>query len=810
MIKKVIKRFRTKMGLMHIVTILTVALMGVSYGTFIYLSDSYKSSNMLISNLLYGIKIEENGTTSKIENNKIIIPGNTRGIFYVTISSINPVNSKYTLAYSSNNTVEVKYSERTNWNPEGTLKGYDETTYNKTVTIVVDNTSNTTSSEITLNAFGGYSYNSYTSIKLDNGYSTITASSSEEAEGTNLLNIVETDTNCKTNTNGVCNYGGDTISNYLQYPESNNVSENLWRVVGSYNLDGTAVTKIISISENNTTIDNVSSELTKMYNSLDDKDRFIYSTNKFNCDGSSCSESNYNNIGLLNKNEYEKLGGYESFLNNYSSFYVLDNGQIKNINESESTGKVMSVIYLKTDARVTGNGTIKDPFIPSGKDINIVAYTLDGQTTTETYENLVNTKKVKDIVCDNNSLAHFNSTDKKIVFDKINVPDFCTVNFSSSNSFPSGSLGEKLLKDNPTISERTDFSVTNVANTTGTIYKTNQTEDGSTVYYYSGNTTNNWVKFGKYTTEVRNCSSSSSSTHTEFKTGSCGIYTGSVVGSAGNDMYWRIIRTNEDGSIRLLYSGTSPDTTNGHIARITFNTGFGETGTAMKYMGYMYGMSTSRTNGYPSNMKVGLESWYKLALLKDYDKYINKSAIYCNDRSVKTNNSQYGAYTRLYLNKTPSYKCGGDGNGGLLESTQAIEDKFSVTAGNKLLTYPIALMTADEVAFAGGTVNKSLTSPYAWYYTNSANESITGVNSWLTMSPSNYSSGASVYLYRVSITSANSGGSIGTLANNQPNASLYTRPVISLKSCVKYSSGTGTPTDPYIVSIDESCSLAEN
>ena len=61
-------------------------------------------------------------------------------------------------------------------------------------------------------------------------------------------------------------------------------------------------------------------------------------------------------------------------------------------------------------------------------------------------------------------------------------------------------LKEAMLRDNPKISERTDFSVTNTANTTGTIYKTNKTEDGSDVYYYSGNTTNNWVKFGKEAT----------------------------------------------------------------------------------------------------------------------------------------------------------------------------------------------------------------------------------------------------------------------------------------------------------------------
>ena len=99
--------------------------------------------------------------------------------------------------------------------------------------------------------------------------------------------------------------------------------------------------------------------------------------------------------------------------------------------------------------------------------------------------------------------------------------------FISEGTEKPQTLYEAILADNPTISTRSSFSSTNVANTTGTIYSTNKTEDGSTVYYYSGNTTNNWVLFGGF--------------------------------------YWRIIRTNEDGSVRLLYCGTSPDTTEGYI-----------------------------------------------------------------------------------------------------------------------------------------------------------------------------------------------------------------------------------------------------
>ena len=338
------------------------------------------------------------------------------------------------------------------------------------------------------------------------------------------------------------------------------------------------------------------------------------------------------------------------------------------------------------------------------------------------------------------------------------------------------SLTAAILRDNPTISSRTDFSVTNVANTTGTIYSTTATEDGSTVYYYSGNTTNNWVYFGGF--------------------------------------YWRIIRTNEDGSVRLLYSGTSPDTTSGYIEKSKFNTGRN----AMKYVGYMYGTSGSlannRTNTNSSTIKQTIDTWYENNLLTNYDKYISKTAIYCNDRSIGSGtyiyseSFYYGAYTRLRTNKTPTYKCGGNTSGGLFESTQAVEDKFSASTsggGNGKLKYPIALMTVDEVAYAGGVYNTNLSSPYAWYYTNSTGSSITGTNQWWTLSPGFW--GAS-YSTEWNVFGSNYSGRLNT--GRYVDYSDAVRPSISLKSCTKWSSGDGTSSNPYQISIDDACSNAVN
>ena len=168
------------------------------------------------------------------------------------------------------------------------------------------------------------------------------------------------------------------------------------------------------------------------------------------------------------------------------------------------------------------------------------------------------------------------------------------------------------------------------------------------------------------------------------------------------------------------------------------------------YVGYMYGttgsLANNRNNTNDSTIKKHIDSWYKDNLLINYDKYISKTAIYCNDRSVGYGNYstsktasgefEYASYTRLSTNKIPSYKCGANIDNGLfLTSNNA--DKFSastVGGGNGQLKYPIALMTVDEVSFAGGKSYTKLSSPYAWYYTNSEGGSITGTKLWWLIS----------------------------------------------------------------------------
>ena len=360
-------------------------------------------------------------------------------------------------------------------------------------------------------------------------------------------------------------------------------------------------------------------------------------------------------------------------------------------------------------------------------------------------------------------------------------------------------LLSQLLADKSTVLTRTDFSKVLTNDNTKTLYTS--TEDSKTVYYFAGNATDNWVKFGKYQNDLiryRGYYSPVSTSYKEYSTmdecTSASSYntncTEHKYANADDDIYWRIIRTNSDGSVRLLYHGTSTTAENAYIGESAFNSSYND----IAYVSYMYGnlgsVVNARENTTNSTIKTIIDNWYKDNLNTNYGKYLSTTAVYCNDRST-SDNAYFGAKTRIYTNKTPSYDC------------TATEDKFTVdtSTGNGKLTYPIALMTADEVSFAGGLWT---TNAPTWYYYNSAGESITGSTLWWTLSPTWYMGGnSSVWKVYGSSNSGKNPGSLDIIIVGNP---LGVRPAISLKSCIKYSTGNGTSETPYeIVETDTGC-----
>ena len=318
-------------------------------------------------------------------------------------------------------------------------------------------------------------------------------------------------------------------------------------------------------------------------------------------------------------------------------------------------------------------------------------------------------------------------------------------------------LYEQILVDNSAIKTRTDFNTTFTETNTGTLYKATESIAGNTpkdVYYFAGDAKNNWVKFANF--------------------------------------YWRIIRTNYDGSIRLLYSGTSPDTTSGYIGKSAFNT----TNNDPMYVGYKYGttgsLENNRLNTNDSTIKTYVDNWYKNNLTA-YTKYISTEAVYCNDRELTSGSTystgssfNYAPYGRLNTNKTPTYNC------------TNIKDAFSGSNSEAKLTYPIGLMTSDEISYAGGKTYTSLPSPYAWYYLNSVGGSITGSTYWWALSPNDWRGS------RSSVWGVGGSDYPGDLDGGSVDGSLAVRPSVSLKSCNLISGGDGSANNPYIVKTDGS------
>ena len=324
-------------------------------------------------------------------------------------------------------------------------------------------------------------------------------------------------------------------------------------------------------------------------------------------------------------------------------------------------------------------------------------------------------------------------------------------------------LNGAILTDNPNINDSRSGGITEplIENTTGTLFSTE--DDYATSYVYAGDVDNNWVSFAGY--------------------------------------YWRIIRINGDGTIRLIYSGDaeSGPVETGEDTQIGISA-FNEQHNDNAYLGYMYGTSGSSTydethaNINNSTIKMVLDNWYESNLIV-YKKYISTEAGFCNDREIFTDTSSwveqdyygilgYGMEPTIYDSRfaignitarevqNPTLKC-----------SQINQDLFTTSESNKgnhALTNPIGLINTDELVLAGGFMGSNNTNYYLY----------TG-NTYWTMYPGVFSGGHAF------IQAVNEGGNM----RGEVASSTYgVRPVINLSADITISSGDGTQSNPYVIS----------
>ena len=361
--------------------------------------------------------------------------------------------------------------------------------------------------------------------------------------------------------------------------------------------------------------------------------------------------------------------------------------------------------------------------------------------------------KVDKIVCDNGATGTWDNKDWGPTITNVTRRSKCNIYFVDVEKINIGNVAVPLDAYNrcPTLNADGTATVTEAESQYGYLCKAKDAYGDS--YYYRGNVTNNYVLFA--------------------------------------DKYWRIVRINGDGTVRVIYDGTSAhangeSSSDRQIGTSAFNSSYKDNA----YVGYMYGKTDASTyaethaNTNDSTIKAYLDNWYKTNILGTVHEQYLADNVFCNDRSISSNkpnkrynNLGYGADTTAY--RWHNFADSSFNNKMMLTCPQK-NDAFTVSdtnKGNGALTYGVGLVTTDEVVLAGGWKSSNL----KFYLYN-------GQSYW-TMSPFEFD--ATFGLGERIVASNGLSETLGNVIHING-----ARPTLNLKSEV-LSRGIGTVSDPY-------------
>ena len=184
-------------------------------------------------------------------------------------------------------------------------------------------------------------------------------------------------------------------------------------------------------------------------------------------------------------------------------------------------------LFMKNKTNTLNTSSISKESITKELNDNLIgAYIQDGEEYKQTNEIPISGYefnkeksycKIGDVIQEDTTLSYDMDTQTLTISPITKKGMKCYLYFDES-----AAVSEIILAHYSTVLTRTSFSSTEIYSKTGTIYKSaneSQYDDDGEVYYFAGNPTDNWFYFGGY--------------------------------------YWRIVRINGDGSIRLIYNGTS-------------------------------------------------------------------------------------------------------------------------------------------------------------------------------------------------------------------------------------------------------------
>ena len=267
---------------------------------------------------------------------------------------------------------------------------------------------------------------------------------------------------------------------------------------------------------------------------------------------------------------------------------------------------------------------------------------------------------------------------------------------------------------------------------------------------------------------------------------------------------WRIVRITGAGDIRLvLYNGESSncninnnDSAFAKYSGSNYTSKFNESANSNTYIGYMYSNNTTsndynvnHNNVTTSTILSNLRLWYDrdengIKTFTEEEKSLIVDNIWCNDKRNVTGSgvsnavTTYAASQRLtpVTNASPSLMCG----------TDNILSKYNSLGGvgnGALGSYKVGLLTADEVAFAGGTADNNSANNSCYLRDNATS------NAYWTMSPSHFNSSAYVWV-------VNGSGNLVPATVNSTNIAI--RPAITITSAINVT-GRGTKDEPYMI-----------
>ena len=365
---------------------------------------------------------------------------------------------------------------------------------------------------------------------------------------------------------------------------------------------------------------------------------------------------------------------------------------------------------------------------------------------------------------------------EKVATEEVREEYVCVLTFNAVERDTIGVAGVKLynlIKNNADTTTAINYKIRSGVSGTNGIYTTTATEGNVPVYYYRGDAdkVNNNIIF--------------------------------------NNMCWKIIRTTENNGVKIIYNGTPTDgkceTQTGASTQIGTSK-FNEKIDDNAYVGYMYGTAGSSTyaathaNTNESTIKKYIDDWYS----QNFDETTTsklEDTVFCNDRSTKAYNTStigdrdysgygslgYGKNATFYGSAHRSSYWSNNPNPSLVCQNQ--NDKFTVDSknGNGALTYPVGLITADELILAGFNTYYSNTSNYQdttnYLYTNSV---------YWTSSPTLLHSNGNADIGVIFDT--------GYIYVHYANRILGVRPVVSLKpNTAVVITGEGTKLNPYVV-----------